>query len=377
MSIGGLTLRTERRERASLLVRVLVPVVAVVGALAVGGLVLAIEGEEIPPPWSVYWTGLRGSFGSPFAIVSTIAEAVPLALTAAAAALAFRASLVNLGAEGQLILGAIGAAAVGLQLGDSLSGGIVIPLALVVGALAGAGWALLAAIPRARWGTNEILPTLMLNFVALNIMNYLIFGSTSLFRDDVVSTFPAGKDLPQAARLPEITDRLDVSVMIAFAAILVLAAVLVGTRWGFRIRVVGDSAGAARYAGISLPRTVVSVFGVSGALAGLAGALLVAGRIGALEPRSLAVGLGYVGLVVAVLSRFSLVATIPVAVLIAAFETAGPAIQGAGVPESLVLMIEGLILFFVALGEFGLRYRVRFQLGKRRSIRPANVGTTS
>ena len=358
MRVGRVILKMEPREAASWRVRVMVPVIAVVGALTVGGLILVFAGGDIPSPLSVYGTALAGSFGSLFAISSTVTQAVPLSLTAAAAAIAFRASLVNLGEEGQLYLGAIGAAAVGLLWGDQLDAIVVIPLALVAGALAGSLWALLAAVPRARWGTNEILPTLMLNFVALNIMNYLIFGSASLFRDDVVSTFPSGKTLPLAARLPHISGRLDISAIVALAAILTVAALLAGTRWGFRIRIVGDSPRAARYAGISHQRIILSVLGVSGALAGLAGALLVTGRVGSLEPRSLAIGLGYTGLVVAVLSRFSLLAVIFVAILIGAFDTAGPAIQGVGVPQSLVLVLEGLILFFVGIGEYLLRYRI-------------------
>jgi simple sugar transport system permease protein len=376
MKIAGITVKTERRGVASWPLRVFVPMAAVLLALTVGACVLGLQGAEVPPPSTVYLEGLKGSFGSRFAVSSTLMEAAPLALTAAGAAIAFRASLVNLGGEGQLYLGAIGAAAVGIGLGEQLPGVATLPLALVVGALAGALWALVAAVPRARWGTNEILPTLMLNFVALNVMNYLIFGSASMFRDDVVSTFPTGKELPTSARLPIIDGQLDASPIIAFAAVLLLAAIFASTRWGYRIRVAGDSPDAARYAGISIRRIVLSAFGISGAFAGLAGAVLVTGDVGALEPRTLAVGLGFTGLLVAVLARFSFVAVIPVAILIGAFETSAPAVQVLGVPESLILMLEGLVLLFVAIGEYVLRHRFVFESAGRPSMAAASLDVT-
>ncbi|MEX0664277.1 MAG: ABC transporter permease [Acidimicrobiia bacterium] len=326
-------------------------------ALVVGAFLLVLEGGS-PSPFTVYREGLEGAFGSSFAVQESLLTAVPLVLTAGAAAVAFRASIYNIGGEGQMYVGAIAGAFVGLTFGDDLAGIVVIPLVLVGGVVAGGFWALLAAIPKARWQVNEVLPTLMLNFVALNLMNYFIFGTTSIFRDPVTSTFPAGAHLPDPARLPVLTDRLDLSVLIAPGAILLVAALLTWTRWGFALRITGDSPSTARYAGVRLPRMILTVMFTSGGLAGLAGAVLVAGRVGALEPRTLAVNLGYLGIVVAALSRLNLVAVIPVAVLFGALDTAKPSMQVLGVPDALILVIEGSILFFVIVGDFWLRHTI-------------------
>jgi ABC-type uncharacterized transport system permease subunit len=375
MTVAGFTLRIERRELPSRALKVAIPLFATLAALLVGAVLLLLDGSY-PSPLTVYREGFEGAFGSSFAAGETLSTAVPLMLTGAAAAIAFRASLYNIGGEGQLYLGAIGAAFVGLTFGDNLPGVIVIPLLLIAGSLAGGLWALLAAIPRARWHVNEILPTLMLNFVALNLMNYLIFGTTSIFRDAVSSTFPSGADLPAGAMLPELTRRLDLSIVIAPGAVLLLAAMLIWTRWGFGLRVAGDSPSAARYAGVGLQRMVISVMFVSGALAGLAGALLVSGRVGALEPRTLAVDLGYLGIVVAALSRLNPFVIIPVAVLFASLDTAAPAMQRLGVPEALILVIEGAILFFIIVGDFWLRNRIKLTRRVIEPEHPAAVGTT-
>lgn len=354
MTIGGLTLKITRRASPSRTLKIAIPVLGTLAALVVGAFLILLDGD-LPSPLTVYREGLDGAFGSSFARQESILTAVPLILTAGAAAVAFRASIYNIGGEGQLYLGAIAGAFVGLTFGDDLPGIVVIPLVLIAGVVGGGCWALLAAIPRARWQVNEVLPTLMLNFVAVSLMNYFIFGTKSIFRDPVTSTFPAGAHLPDPARLPILTDRLDLSVLIAPGATLLVAALLTWTRWGFALRVAGDSPSTARYAGVRLPRMILTVMFTSGGLAGLAGAVLVAGRVGALEPRTLAVNLGYLGIVVAALSRLNLVAIIPVAVLFGALDTAKPSMQGLGVPESLILVIEGSILFFVIVGDFWLR----------------------
>lgn len=369
MNIAGFTVKTQPRSVQSRTLKIAVPLLGTLAALVFGAILIMLDGD-LPSPLTVYREGLDGALGSSFGVKESLMTAVPLMLTAGAAAIAFRASIYNIGGEGQLFVGAIGAAYVGLALGDDLPKVIVIPLLLVAGVLAGGLWALLAAVPKARWQVNEVLPTLMLNFVALNLMNYLIFGSRSIFRDSVTSTFPAGAHLPDAASLPELGTRLDLSILIAPGALLLVSALLVWSRWGFGLRVAGDSPSAAKYSGVRLQHMVVSVMFVSGALAGLAGAVLVSGRVGALEPRSLAVNMGYLGIVVAALSRLNLVAIIPVAVLFGALDTSEPAMQGLGVPGQLILAIEGSILFFVIIGDFWLRNTIAVS---RREVEPQDL----
>lgn len=336
--------------------RILVPVLSVLAALVVGGLFLAITGEN---PLDVYRKMADVAFGSANGVSNTLISATPLILTGVAAALAFKMLVWNIGGEGQLIMGAVFASGIAIWLGPAAPSWIAIPAVIVAGGVGGAVWASVAAIPRVYLKTNEIITTLMLNFIALSFMNFLVFGSSSPWRDSAVSTFPTGQPIPTNARLPTFFQRLDISIFIAFG-LAIAAWWLVGkTRWGFAVQVVGDSPETAKYAGISVPNKILVVFLLSGAAAGFAGALYVAGPIGALEPRSLDLGLGFTGIIVAALAGLHLLAVIPIAILMGALNNSGPALQSIGVPTSTITMLQGAILIFAVGGEFFIRHRIR------------------
>lgn len=351
----------EPRPRPSAAVSVLVATASVLGALLIAGVFLAVTGFS---PLEVYAIMLRAGFGSSRNLTETLVSATPLILTGLAAALAFKMLLWNIGGEGQLYLGAILAAGTALALGEA-SPVVSIPLVVLAGAAGGALWALLAALPRATLGTNEIITTLMLNFVALHLMNYLVFGSASSWRDPLATNFPQGRPIPDPAELPRIWGRLHAGILIALGVALLLWWALRFTKWGFEVRVVGDSAAAARYAGIELRRKLLVVFCLSGAIAGLAGSVHVGGLVHALEPRALAVNIGFTGIIVAALARLNPLGVVPVAVLIGALNNAGSSLQTARVPISIVLMLQGAILFLAVAGEFFLRHRVRLVSGVR------------
>ncbi len=346
----------EPRGLASPLLLVTVPLLSIVGALIVGALFLSLTGEN---PWEVYTKMVDAAFGDGRGISETLISATPLILTGLAAAVAFKMLVWNIGAEGQFILGAVFAAGVGIWLGDGTPAAIALPLVIVAGAIGGAFWASFAAVPRVYLGTNEIITTLMLNFIALNLMNYLIFGSNSPWRDPAVSTFPQGRPIPDSARIPEFFNRLDYGIFVAIAIALLVYVLMDKSRWGFEVRIVGDSAETARYAGITVPRKILGVFLLSGALAGLAGSLFVAGPVGALDPRSLDLGLGFTGIIVAALARLNPVAIVPVAIFMGALNNAGPSLQSIGVPAETVTMLQGAILVFAVAGEFFIANRVR------------------
>ena len=154
---------------------------------------------------------------------------------------------------------------------------------IVGGAVAGALWAGVAALPKAYFNTNEVITTLMLNFVALYFMNYLIFGTVSSWRDPG-RNYPQGKLIPEAAELPIISHRLHYGLVIALVAALVLWWSLRGSTWGFELRTIGDSPSASRYAGMSVSGKILSVLALSGALAGMAGAIEVSGVLKTLDP---------------------------------------------------------------------------------------------
>jgi simple sugar transport system permease protein len=346
----------EPRGRPSLITRVLVPFVAILGAAAIGALLLAATGH---PPGEAYANMLESAFGSDLAIVRTLISATPLILTALAAAVAFRMKIWNIGAEGQLYLGAIAASGVALLGGGTWPAVLAIVGALVAGVIGGAGWAALAAFPRAYLRTDEVITTLMLNFVALYLMNYLIFGSKSFWRDKERLSFPSGRFIPDDTFLPTVWLRLHIGFVIACAVALLLWWLLRSSTWGFDLRVIGDSVPAARYAGMQVPRTIVWVLLVSGAIAGLAGAVLVLGTTHALQPGGLAIGLGYTGIVVAAVSRSNPLTIVPAAILIAGLTNAGTALQILEVPNDIVVLLQGLALLLVAAAEFLLHNRVR------------------
>lgn len=346
----------EPRGLASLRLRILVPVLSVLAALVVSGIFLLITGEN---PFTVYGKMIDAAFGSRRGISETLISSTPLILTGVAAALAFKMLVWNIGGEGQFIMGAIFASGVAIMLGDGTPALVALPVVIAAGGLGGATLAAVAALPRVYLGTNEIITTLMLNFIALNLMNFLIFGTSSPWRDPDVPTFPSGRPVPEGARLPEFFNRLDVGIFVAIT-LAVGAWYLVGrTRWGFAVRIVGDSPETARYAGIGVSKKILAVFLLSGMFAGLAGALFVSGPVGALDPRSLDLGLGFTGIIVAALAGLNLVAVIPVAILMGALNNAGPSLQSIGVPTATVTMLQGAILIFAVAGEFFIRNRVR------------------
>ncbi|MGQ0670768.1 MAG: ABC transporter permease [Actinomycetota bacterium] len=329
---------------------------SVAAAGVMGAVLMLAAGHD---PVEAYREVIESGFGSDLAWARTLISATPLILTAVAAAVAFRMRLWNIGGEGQLYLGAIAASGVALALGDGVAPVLGVVLSLAAGVAAGALWAAVAALPRAYLRTDEVISTLMLNFIALYLMNYLIFGSVSFWRDKERLSFPSGRLIPEVAELPRIWLRLHVGIVIAVAVALLLWWLLRSSRWGFELRVIGDSPRAARYAGMRVARRVVSVLVVSGAVAGLAGAVLITGSTQALRPSGIAVGLGYTGIVIAAVSRLNPLATVPVSILIAGLLNAGTSLQVLGVPSELVVLLQGLALLLVAATEFFLNNRVR------------------
>jgi simple sugar transport system permease protein len=343
--------------------RVALPIVSLVMASIIAGIVLAVSGHD---PIGTYQQIYAASFTADGALTATFIYATPLLFTGLGVAIAFRMHVWNIGGEGQLYMGAVGASGVGL-----LCGGWPLPILIVMmalgGALAGLAWALIPGLLRAYLRTNEILVSLMLNYVAGLFMYYLIYDSTSFWRDLTSSSalvFPQGKNLLPSSDWPGI---LLGSFTLPFGFVLgaVLAVLLLAlfrfTRFGFEMRVMGDSPAAANYAGMRTRRTIVAVMALSGALAGLAGASQIGDFGHVLDPRGLEqAGYGYTGIVVAALAMYNPLAVVIVSILIGALTNAGFALQGPTFPIGLVGTMEGIILFSVLGGEFLGRYRIRF-----------------
>lgn len=336
------------RAQASPLVRFGVPLGALLAALTVGGLVLTAAGNNAI---DAYRTMFDASLNGWSPITRTLTLATPLIMTGLAAAVAFRMRLYNIGAEGQLYLGAIAASWVGLALPADLPKPVMLTLFVLGAAMAGAVWAGFAAVPKALFNTDEIITTLMLNFIALSLMNYLIFGSMSFWRDPA-RPVPQGRKIPESAELPILSGRLHAGLLIALAAAIVLWFVLRRTSWGFELRTIGDSTAAARYAGMSVRSKTIVVLLISGALAGMAGALEISGVTKSLEPGALATEIGFTGIIVAAVARSNPLAVVPVAAFLAAIATAGSSLQSSGISIEAVLLLQGLIFLSVTAGEF-------------------------
>ncbi len=355
-------LRLEKRNAPGTGVLLLVPLVSVVAALLFGAVFLSLIGLA---PVAVYREMLRVSYTTGYGIADTLVSATPLILTGLAAAIAFRFKLYNIGGEGQLYVGAIAASGAALAFGDRLTGPAAILLVIVAGALGGAVWIAVPALAKAWLGTSEIITSLLLNYVALFLMQYLIFGARTFWRDPESATFPQGARIPDATRLPTLgTTRVNLGLVVAVLAAVVLYLLLTRTRIGYRWRVFGDAPAAARYAGIPSRQVIVVVLLLSGALAGLAGATEVAGRAGRLDPTGLALNIGYNGIIVAALARYNPLAVIPVGLLLGGVLNAGPALQtlpGARVPVAISTMLTGAILLFALAGELFVRYRIRMR----------------
>jgi simple sugar transport system permease protein len=331
---------------------------AIIVALLLGAGVIAFAGGD---PWRSYAHIARASFGSLGVFSDTLVKATPLILVGLACAVAFRMKLWNIGAEGQFFLGAFGASAVVLAplLPPETPRWIFIPVMMIAGILAGAIWGFIPGILKARLNVNEIITTLMLNYIAVAWNNYFIFAVWTEGGFQMSPVFPKNAWLPRLAdysiQVPlfrGLTVHLGL-IMAILAAVLVWF-ILYRSRWGYEIRLIGDNPRAAQYAGLNITRNMVLVMMLSGGLAGLAGMSEITGVVhrlqGAISP-----GYGFTGIIIAWLAKLNPFAVILVSVLFGGLILAGREIQPSGIPR----MIQGIILVCLIASDFLIRYRVR------------------
>ena len=301
---------------------------------------------------------LRGSVGGWDAVMSfTLVRSVPLILAGLAVALAFRAGVWNIGAEGQLYAGAIAAVWVGLN-GAAFPAWVLMPAVLGAAAVAGAAWALVPTFMRLRLGVGEVITTILMNFVALHLTAYMVQGPLQEPR----GVFPQTGQIVEAARLPVLVPgtRLHVGFVLAVALAVALAIVLRWSRFGFHIRAVGASPEAARISGgIDVDRVVFISFLGSGAIAGLAGGVQVAGVTYALY-EDLSPGWGFTAIAVALLAGLSPLGVIVTGVFFGALQAGSGAMQReAGIPSAWVWVVEALVILAVLAIDRAWRQRAR------------------
>ncbi len=334
---------TSQGDRGQVALAVIGPVLAVIAALAVGALIILFSGHD---PVEAYVALMNGAFNGKYAIAETLVYTAPLILGGLAFAIAYRASLFNIGIEGQLVIGGLAAGIVGAwDLG--LPTALHLPLALLAAAVAGGIWGAIPGVLRAFTGAHEVITTIMLNYLAYRLINYSIQKLGDWLPVD--PQFQATNKAQPTARLPIILDgtRLHAGIVVAVVAAIVLWYLLFRTSFGFKVRTVGLSRGAANYSGISWRGIFVMAMLISGLLAGLAGAgeaLGLHGRHYANPP-----GYGFTSIAVGLVGRNHPLAIIPSALLFGALSAGAPAMQSeAEVSKEIVLVLQGLVILAVA-----------------------------
>jgi ABC-type uncharacterized transport system permease subunit len=351
--------RVERCLQVNPLARVVIKVAAVLFALFLAGVLVQVSGMSAA---SLASKALKGTLGSTYGLGQAAVLGTPLVLTGLAVALCMKMQLWNIGAEGQFFMGAWAAAAVGIHIqGPTL---IVLVLMFLAGALAGSVWIAVPALARAWANVNEVISTLLLNFVAILFVNYFAIGP---WRDKTVAMASASYWVPY--ELPNLFgSKAHLGIILAILVALGLGLMFQRTKWGYEINIIGSNRRAAEYAGMPVARHIVVVMMLSGAVAGLAGVVELSGVAHRLSG-GISNEYGYLGILVAALANASPWAVIPVGLLLAVLLNAGIIMQTQGLSLNSVVAITGMILLFVAIGEVITRFRVvRAPMGESQDL---------
>jgi len=343
----------EKRKTVSRTALVLAPVLSFLVSLILTGILLVAFDAN---PFETYAAMFKGAFGTGRAFTETLVKAIPLMLTGLGVALAFKLKFWNIGAEGQLTLAGVAATWVAIYWSPWLPAPLLLPAPVLVGAAAGALWAGIPALLKTGLKVDETLVTLMLNYVAILFSTHLYYGP---WRDPKGYGFPGTEMFPQSAWFPRIAGRAHIGLYFAIVAALVLWVVFQRTRWGFELKVIGNSQKAARYQGITVEKNIVLAVLLSGALCGLAGVGEVAGISRRLQ-QGLSLGYGYTAIIVAWMAQLNPLAIPFVAILMGALLVGGDQVQMVmGLPSSMGLLMQGLMLFPLLAGSLFVEYRIK------------------
>jgi simple sugar transport system permease protein len=354
-----------KKLNISQIMDVLLPVFATFAALAVGAVMLLVLGAN---PVRAYGALVEGAFGSSNALAETAVKAVPLLLVGLGICISFRANVINIGGEGQMVIGAI----LGTVVGLALSGGpgwLIIPLALLSGFVGGAIWGAIPGALKAYFRVNEILSTVMMNAIAVQIMNYLLRGPLiDPAQAELASKIPQTAPLDAAFRLPRLVPtRLHLGAVIAVVLAVAVYILLWRTTLGYRIRAVGQNPDASRYGGIRVRRQVVTALLLSGAFAGLAGVIQVYGLNYRMITDGSATGFtgsaGFNGIVAALFGQLHPIGAIPASFFFGALLVGANKLQRVmQVPSSFIIGLNGLVVVFVVSSDIWRRRRQRRRL---------------
>jgi len=348
-------MRFELRETSAVGLSVLAPAGALVLSFIISAAAIAWSGVS---PLEAYWQIFIGALGSKLAITETLTRATPLIFTGLAVAVAFRAKLWNIGAEGQLYAGAVTSVALGSGLID-LPGFLLIPLLLICGAAAGALLLLGPALLKTRLGVDEVVTTLLLNFIVILIVSALLDGP---MKDPMAMGWPQSPPIIDAVQLPVLVSASRLHLGLVFALVTAVGAWMLNTRttWGYEMKAVGANVAASAFAGLPINATILRVALVSGGIAGIAGVVEVIGTKGDLT-LDLSPGYGYSGIVVAMLAALHPIAVVPAAVFVAGIFVGADAMSRAmGVSSYIADVITAVSLLCMLVAVLFVRYRVRW-----------------
>ena len=331
-------------------------VLTVVFSLLAGFVAVSIifVAKGVNPFYALYRI-FAGSFGSLYGFKETVTKSIPLITIGVGLVLAFRAKFWNIGAEGQLLMGATFSTWVALHIAPGVPAYVAIPLMFIVGFAGGALLGVIPAVLKVKFGTNEVISTLMLNYVAAEIVQLLVVGP---WKGKTQFGFPYTDDFPDSAVLPLIPgSRIHTfTLCVALLAAVILYVIIQRTKFGYEVRVIGDNPDAARYAGIGFLKTLAIAMVISGGVAGMAGVGEVAGIHHHLSyPNTISAGYGFTAIIVAWLARLNPLLVIVSGLFFAGIKVGGDAIQiSLSLPAATVEVFNGVILFFLIAGEFFL-----------------------
>jgi ABC-type uncharacterized transport system permease subunit len=345
----------ERRAERSAAIAVASPLIAIAFTLVTMTLLFAVLGKN---PIAALWVYFIDPLTDSYSLQEIAVKATPLVMIAVGLSLCYLANVWNIGAEGQFLIGAVAGSWLAVTTHGTDAGPWVMPAMLVLGALGGALYALIPAICKVKFGASEILTSLMLVYVADLFLDYLVRGP---WRDPNGYNFPTTAEFDPGATVPTLIEgsRLHLGALIALVVVAVAAVMLGRTIKGFEIRVVGSAPRAARFAGFNADQLTILTFVISGALAGLAGIIEVAGPVGHLQP-GISPGYGFTAIIVAFLGRLN-----PIGILIAGLFLALTFIGGEQaqiamkIPLDLTKVFQGILLFYVLACDSLIVYRIR------------------
>jgi len=353
-------LRLEARPQPSQAMSLASPLLALAVTVVIGIVMFALLGKDpLRALQMFFWEPIR----SGYAWTEIAVKATPLVLIGLGLAICYRSNVWNIGAEGQYVLGAVFGSGIAMQAATDTPRAIVVAI-LLAGIVGGMLWAAIVALLRDRFNANEILVSLMLVYVAVLVLGYLVYGP---WKDPKGYNFPQTITFAASTRIPRLVEgsRLNIGVLIALAAAALAWLFLFRTYRGFALQVGGLAPAAARYAGFSSRRALWSALLISGALAGLAGALEAAGPLGQLTPH-VPVGYGFAAIIVAFVGRLHPVGVVFAAILMSMFYIGGELAQSRlGLPKALTGVFQGLLLFALLACDTLIHYRVRWRSATR------------